>query len=78
MTITLSIHTDFTKDIVNLILDDELEGGYSIDYALNALMSSYNGKEIILFDFNRYFKLDNRWSGYDIEVFGSKIVIKFL
>jgi hypothetical protein len=78
MTLTLSIHTDFTKDIVDLILGDKLEGGYSIDYALNALMSSYNGKEIILFDFNRYFKLDNRWSGYDIEVFGSKIVIKFL
>jgi hypothetical protein len=77
MTITLSIHTDFTKDIVDLILDDKLEGGYSIDYALNALMSSYNGNEIILFDFNRYFKLDNRWCGYDIEVLSNKIIIKF-
>jgi hypothetical protein len=77
MIITLSIHTDFTKDIVDLILDDKLEGGYSIDYALNALMSSYDGKEIILFDFNRYFKLDNRWCGYDIEVLSNKIIIKF-
>jgi len=77
MTITLSIHTDFAKDIVDLILDDKLEGGYSIDYALNALMSSYDGKEIILFDFNRYFKLDNRWCGYDIEVLSNKIIIKF-
>jgi hypothetical protein len=77
MIITLSIHTDFAKDIVDLILDDKLEGGYSIDYALNALMSSYDGKEIILFDFNRYFKLDNRWSGYNIEVLSNKIIIKF-
>ena len=77
MIITLSIHTDFTEDIVDLILDGKLEGGYSIDYALNALMSSYNGNEIILFDFNRYFKLDNRWCGYDIEVLSNKIIIKF-
>jgi hypothetical protein len=77
MTITLSIHTDFTEDIVDLIFDGKLEGGYSIDYALNALMSSYNGNEIILFDFNRYFKLDNRWCGYDIEVLSNKIIIKF-
>jgi hypothetical protein len=77
MIITLSIHTDFTKDIVDLILDGKLEGGYSIDYAHNALVSYYDGKELILFDFNRYFKLDNRWCGYDIEVFGTKITIKF-
>jgi hypothetical protein len=77
MIITLSIHTDFTEDIVDLIIDNKLEGGYSIDYALNALMSSYDGKEIILFDFNRYFKLDNRWCGYDIEVLSNKIIIKF-
>jgi len=77
MIITLSIHTDFTEDIVDLIIDNKLEGGYSIDYALNALMSSYDGKEIILFDFNRYFKLDNRWSGYDIEDLSNKIIIKF-
>lgn len=77
MTITLSIHTDFTEEIVDLILEGKLEGGYSIDYALNALMSSYDGGEIVLFDFNKYFKLDNRWCGYIIEVFGNKIIIKF-
>jgi hypothetical protein len=77
MTITLSIHTDFTQDIIDLILRNKLEGGYSIDYALNALVSSYNGNEVIIFDFNRYFKLDNRWCGYDIEVLTSKIIIKF-
>lgn len=77
MTLTLSIHADFTKEVVDLILDGKLEGGYSIDYAHNALMSSYNGKEVIIFNFNRYFKLDNRWCGYDVEVFGTKITIKF-
>jgi hypothetical protein len=77
MTITVSIHTDFTQDIIDLILRNKLEGGYSIDYALNALVSSYNGNEVIIFDFNRYFKLDNRWCGYDIEVLTNKIIIKF-
>jgi hypothetical protein len=54
-----------------------LEGGYSIDYALNSLVSYYKGKEIIIFNFKKYFALDNRWSGYKIDDYGTKIVINF-
>jgi hypothetical protein len=77
MTLTLSLHTDIEPNIGNLILDGKLEGGYSIDYALNALVSYYNGKEVIIYDFNNYFILDNRKKGYTIEEMGTKILIKF-
>ncbi len=78
MNITILLSTDVDPIIANLILDYKLEGGYSIDYALNALVSSYQGKEIIIFNFNKYLKLDNRWSGYEIQDYGTKIVIKFI
>ena len=66
MNITLSIHEDFTTEILELILKGKLEGGYSIDYALNSLMSFHEGKEIVVFDFNKFFKLDNRKCSYKI------------
>jgi hypothetical protein len=78
MNITILLSTDVDPVIVNLILDHKLEGGYSIDYALNALVSFHQGKEIIIFEFNKYLKLDNRWSGYEIQDYGTKIVIKFI
>jgi len=84
MIITLSIHTDFTNEIVELILGGKLEGGYSIDYALNSLVSYYEGNEVIIYNFDKYLKLDNRWSGYKIEqslndpYTNDKIVIKFI
>lgn len=78
MNITLSIHTDFTNEIVDLILGDKLEGGYSIDYALNSLVSYYEGNEVVIFNFDKYLKLDNRWGGYEIEKYENKIVIKFI
>ena len=78
MIITLSIHTDFTNEIVELILGGKLEGGYSIDYALNSLVSYHEGSEVIIYNFDKYLKLDNRWSGYEIEKYENKIVIKFI
>lgn len=84
MNITLLIHTDFTNDVVELILGRKLEGGYSIDYALNSLVSYYEGSEVIIYNFDKYLKLDNRWSGYEIEqslndpYTNDKIVIKFI
>lgn len=78
MNITLSIHEDFTNEIVELILKGKLEGGYSIDYALNSLVSFCEGKEIIIFDFNKYLNLDNRKSGYEIKNYGTIIIIKFI
>lgn len=78
MNITILLSTDVDPTIANLILDHKLEGGYSIDYALNALVSFYQGKEVIVYDFSKYMRLDNRWGGYEIQDYGTKIVIKFM
>lgn len=77
MQVILSLHTDIDPHIADLILDGKLEGGYSLDYALNALVSYLDGKEIIIYNFNKYLILDNRWGGYKIDDYGTKIVINF-
>lgn len=78
MNITILLSTDVDTTIANLILSHKLEGGYSIDYALNALVSYYEGKEVIIYTFSKYLWLDNRWGGYEIQDYGTKIVIKFI
>lgn len=77
MNLTILLSTDVDPAIADLILDHKLEGGYSIDYALNALVSFYKGKEIEVYNFNKYLKLDNRWGSYEIQDYGTKIVINF-
>ena len=78
MQVVIILNTDVEPDIANLILNHRLEGGYSIDYAINSLVSYYGGQEITIFNFNKYFALDNRWSGYKIDNYGTKIVINFI
>ena len=77
MMLVISLHTDIDADIASLILDKKLEGGFSIDYALNSLVSYHQGKEIIIFNFDNYLTLDNRKHGYFIDDYGTKIVINF-
>jgi hypothetical protein len=78
MQVVLTLSKDIAPHIAELILGGKLEGGYSIDYALNSLVSFLNGAEIVIFNFNKYFVLDNRWSGYKIDDYGTKIVINFI
>jgi hypothetical protein len=78
MQVVLTLSKDIAPHIAELILSGKLEGGYSIDYALNSLVSFLNGREIVIFNFNKYFVLDNRWSGYKIDDYGTKIVINFI
>jgi hypothetical protein len=78
MQVILTLSKDIAPHIAELILGGKLEGGYSIDYALNSLVSFLNGAEIVIFNFNKYFVLDNRWSGYKIDDYGTKIVINFI
>jgi len=77
MQVVILLSTDVEPDIAELILEHKLEGGYSLDYALNSLVSYHEGKEIIIFNFKKYFVIDNRWSGYKIDDYGTKIVINF-
>jgi hypothetical protein len=78
MQVVLTLSKDIAPHIAELILGGKLEGGYSIDYALNSLVSYFNGGEIVIFNFTKYFILDNRWSGYKIDDYGTKIVINFI
>ena len=78
MQVVLTLSKYIVPHIADLILGGKLEGGYSIDYALNAFVSSLNGKEIVIYNFTKYFWLDNRWSGYKIDDYGTKIVINFI
>ncbi len=78
MQIVLTLNKDIAPHIADLILSDKLEGGYSIDYALNSLVSSLNGREIVIYNFTKYLWLDNRWGGYKIDDYGTKIVINFI
>ena len=56
MQVIILLSTDVEPDIAELILEHKLEGGYSLDYALNSLVSYY--KIIILFKFkNNYFNM---------------------
>lgn len=77
MQVVILLSKDVDKEISELILGHKLEGGYSIDYALNSLVSYCNGKEIVIFDFTKYLRLDNRFSGYEIDDYGTKIIINF-
>jgi hypothetical protein len=78
MQVVLTLNKDIVPHIAELILSGKLEGGYSIDYALNSLVSFLNGREIVIYNFTKYFWLDNRWSGYKIDDYGKKIVINFI
>jgi hypothetical protein len=78
MQVVLTLSKDIAPHIAELILGEKLEGGYSIDYALNSLVSFLNGREIVIYNFSKCFWLDNRWSGYKIDDYGTKIVINFI
>ena len=78
MQIILTLNKDIVPHIADLILSGKLEGGYSIDYALNSLVSYLNGREIVIYNFTKYLWLDNRWSSYKIDDYGTKIVINFI
>ena len=77
MQIILTLNKDIAPHIADLILSDKLEGGYSIDYSLNSLVSYLNGREIVIYNFTKYLWLDNRWGSYKIDDYGTKIVINF-
>lgn len=75
MTIHIPI-SDLAPDVRNLYLEDKLVGGLSIDYAPNAIVGWYNNKEVIVFNFSKVCKMDNRWSGYIIHKNKTEIIIE--
>lgn len=75
MTIHIPI-SDLTPDVRKLYLENKLVGGLSIDYAPNALVSWYDGRELVVFRFDKICKMDNRWTGYTIHKNKTEIIIE--
>jgi hypothetical protein len=75
MTIHIPI-SDLEPNVRKLYLEDRLVGGLSIDYSPNALVSWCDGKEIIVFSFNKICKMDNRWTGYQVHKNKTEIIIE--
>jgi hypothetical protein len=49
----------------------------SVDYACNALMSFHDEKEIIVYSFDKYLRLDNRLKGHTLFKHKTEIVLCF-
>jgi hypothetical protein len=77
MTIHIPI-SDLEPIVKKLYLEDRLIGGLSIDYSPNALVGWCDGKEIIVFSFNKICKMDNRWTGYQIHRNKTEIIIEII
>lgn len=75
MTIHIPI-ADLEQSVRKLYLEDKLIGGLSIDYAPNAIVSWCEGKEIIIFSFDKICKMDNRWTGYTIHKNKTEIIVE--
>jgi len=48
---------------------------FSIDYMYNAVMAWSDGIEYKVVEFDKFFRLDNRFNTYELEVHTDKIVI---
>lgn len=78
MIITLSLK-DLNSKIQSLYLQDRLHN-FSIDYHPNKLYAvdwTLN-EEVEVFDFNRIFKMDNRWTSYKIHTGRTEINIEII
>lgn len=78
MTIHIPIN-ELTKEIRTLYIEDKLQY-LTIDYQPNAIVSFVKGtnQEVIVYDFTKICKLDNRYVGYNIYKNSTEIVIEFI
>ena len=70
---------ELTKEIRTLYIEDKLQH-LSIDYLPNSIVSIIKGtnEEVIVYDFTKICKLDNRYTGYNIYKNSTEIVIEFI
>ena len=73
MTIEVTTN-EFNPEIREMYRNNELVS-FSIDYMFNAVMAWCDGVEYKVIDFNKYFRLDNRFNTYQLETHSDKIVI---
>ena len=73
MEITINSH-EFNPEIREMYHNKMFES-ISIDYMYNAVMGWSEGVEYVIIDFDKYFRLDNRFNTYELEIHPFKIVI---
>ena len=73
MELTIESH-EFNPEIRRMYHNNELKS-FSIDYAFNGVMAWSEGVEYKVVDFDKYFRLDNRFNTYELETHPFKIVI---
>jgi len=52
--------------------------GIGIEYQYNGLYGFIDKEEVCVFDFKKYFKIDNRYSSYEIYCGPTQIMIEFV
>lgn len=76
--------TDLSKEIQELYNQNKLEH-FAIDYQYNNLLAEVEQdsihldekwKEVEVFDFTKYLKMDNRFNTYEVELKDSEIIIQ--
>ena len=76
MELTIDSH-EFNPETRRMYHNNELKS-FSIDYMFNAVMAWSEGVEYKVVDFDKYFRLDNRFNTYELETHPSKIVINII
>jgi hypothetical protein len=72
---TIEITTNEFNPEIREMFDNKLFESISIDYMYNAVMGWSEGVEYVIIDFDKYFRLDNRFNTYELETYSDKIVI---
>ena len=72
---TIEITTNEFNPEIREMFDKKLFESISIDYMYNAVMGWSEGVEYVIIDFDKYFRLDNRFNTYELETHSDKIVI---
>ena len=76
--------TDLSEEIQELYNQNKLEH-FAIDYQYNNLLAEVEQdsihldekwKEVEVFDFTKYLKMDNRFNTYEVELKDSEIIIQ--
>lgn len=67
---------DFNPQIKQAYSEGRVKG-IGMEYQYNGLYGFIDNVEVCVFDFKRYFKIDNRYSSYEIYCGPTQILIEF-
>jgi hypothetical protein len=68
---------DFNPQIKQAYSEGRVKG-IGMEYQYNGLYGFIDNVEVCVFDFRKFFKIDNRYSSYEIYCGPSQIMIEFI